>query len=327
MSVSHLTLRQLRAVAAIYATGRISTAAERLNVTQSAVSVLLGQAETALGARLFDRTTRSLTPTQTAEQVIGVIERVLGDLETIGAMVTDLRALERGSVRITATPATGMALLPETVRRFRAEYPRITLTLNDCAPNQFTAIIREQKVDFGLGMLPADLGEFDWRLMHDDPLYLVCSATSRWAGRATVRWQELDGVPLIVSRRDYGARSLVEDTMQTLDFRPNVVNEIGFLYSAVWMVACGMGVSIFPWGLARTIRDPEVATIPLVDPVVTRPIGVVTLRGRTLPPSSARFVEMLAQHLANDLPDPPGTRIRADMPQAVAAIRAPFAAG
>ncbi len=302
MSVSHLTLRQLRAIAAVYSAGSISAAAERLSVTQSAASMLLIQAEAALGTRLFDRTTRSLSPTQAAEQMIGIVDRILGDLDALDQVTSDLEGLNRGQVRLTATPATGMALLPETVRRYRALYPGITLVLNDCAPNQFFSFIREQKVDFGLGTPPADRTEFDWRHVHDDPLCVVCYRGHPWAERSHVGWRELDGVPLIVSRRDYGARILIEETMQSLRLKPRIAAEIGFLYSAVWMVACDIGVSIFPNSLARTIRDPGVISIPLVEPVVTRPMGVVTLRGRTLPPSAEHFVKMLISDLV--LADP-----------------------
>jgi len=305
-AIGHLTLRQLRVVSAIYATRRISAAAERLNLTQSAASVLLAQAEAALGARLFDRTTRSVAPTRAVEQVIGIIDRVLGDIDAMGAAMSDLKGLEHGQIRIAATPATGMALLPATVRRFRAAHPRVALVLDDCAPDQFFSIIREEKADFGLGTVPVDSTDFDWTVLHDDPLVLVCPVDHPLAARPEVPWTALDGVPLIISRRDYGVRDLVERSLQAAGGRVVIANEIGFLYSAVWMASCGMGVCVFPQHLAQAVRDPGLTRRPLVGPRVTRPAAVVTRRGRSLSPAATRFVEMLAADLAADLAPAPG---------------------
>lgn len=298
MTISHLTLRQLRAVHAIYTTGRISAAAQRLNVSQSAVSVLLAQAEAAMDTRLFDRTTRSLSPTQAAEQMIGIVERILGDLDALDHAVRELKVLERGTVRIGATPATGIALLPSVVRRYKAAYPNITIVMNDCAPDQFFSIIETEKVDFGLGMPPPDRMRFDWSLVHNDPLHVVLHADHPLAQQGTVRWAQLDMQPLIASRRDYGVREQVEATLKSVGAQANIVNEIGFLYSAEWMAACNMGLCVFPLRLAQATHTPQVVYRPLVDPVVSRPVSIVTRRGRSMSPPAARFVELLIAELA-----------------------------
>lgn len=297
MPLPPLTLRQLQAIRAIYETGQISAAAERLAVSQSAASVLLGQAEAALGARLFDRTTRRVVPTQAVEQIIGIVTRILGDVSSIGSVVTDLKELERGVVRIAATPATGIALLPDSVRRFMALHPRIQLVMNDCAPDQFLTLVREEKVDMGIGIPPADRTEFDWRVLHHDPISLVCHRDHPLAGKEQVTWADLDGKPLIMSRRNYGVRDLVEDTIRAAGGTPNVASEIGFLYSAEWMVACGIGLAAFPSRLAAAITHPELRVRPIHAPVASRTLAIVTRRGRSLSPPAQRFAEVLVSEL------------------------------
>jgi DNA-binding transcriptional LysR family regulator len=295
MSVAHLTLKQLRAIQAVYAGGTISAAAVTLNVTQSAVSVLLRQAEAALGTPLFDRTTRSLVPTTAAEYAIGIVERILGDISALGTSVHEIRSLQRGQVRLATTPATGAALLPATVRRFRADYPGISLAIDDCAPNQFFSLIAQEKVEFGLGTPPENTAEFDWQVLENDRLCLVVPQGHAFSGRDTVEWRDLDGHDLILSRRDYGIRALVVGTMLRVGVQPRVAHEIGFFASAAWMTNSGLGLSILPGHLAAAM--PGVALIPLVDPVVARPTAIVTRRGRLLSPSCRRFVEMLTEDL------------------------------
>ncbi len=296
MSVAHLTLKQLRAVQAVYASRRISTAAEALNVTQSAVSVLIRQAEAALGSQLFERTTRSLVPTVEAEHAIGIIDRVLGELQTLDTTLSELHRLDRGRVHLVATPATGAALLPETVRRYRDAYPGVSLVIDDCAPNQFFPLIAEEKAEFGIGTVPETGAEFDWQVIEEDALGLVVPDGHAWERRESVAWRELADVPLIVSRRDYGIRSRIAATFAQLSIRPQITHEIGFFVSATWMTQSGLGLAILPRKLASAL--PGVRLVPLVDPVVTRPTAIVTRRGRVLSSAAARFVEMLRTVMA-----------------------------
>lgn len=298
MSVSSLTLKQLRAIQQVYRTGQISAAAEALNITQSAASVLVRQAETVLGATLFDRTTRSLSPSDAAESVIGLVDRILGDLSTVEETIRGLRDLERGRIRLTATPATGLTLLPDTVRRYRESYPAVSLILDDCAPDQFYSNIIEQRADFGIGTEPEDKSALDWVSLNHDPLCIICASDHPFADRDSVGWRELENEPLILSRRDYGVRGMVETTLVKLGIRPRVVAEVGFLGSAAWMSACNIGLAVLPSRLAHAQPAPGIRRIRLVDPVITRAAGLVTRRRHTLSHSAERFVDMLAEDLS-----------------------------
>lgn len=294
MAVEHLTFKQLRAVVAVYKTRQISAAAGQLNVTQSAVSVLIRQCEEALGIQLFDRTTRSVIPTRAGENAYGVAERILSDIDMLAHTMSDLRDLRRGTVRVAATPATGLAMLPRTVQRFRADFPGITLVLDDCAPNQFLSDIREERVEFGVGVPPQpDDPEFDSRVVLEDQLMLVARTDHPLAARETVRWHDLENQPLIVSRRDYGVRDLVETSLLRLGVKAQIGAEIGFLSSASWLAACGLGLCVLPRQLAEMHVSDELVVRPIVDPVVTRAIGVVTKKRRTLSPACEIFVDYL----------------------------------
>ena len=304
MIVTSLTLKQLRAVSEVFRTGGFSAAAGDLHITQSAVSVLIRQAEETLGVRLFDRTTRSLTPTQAAENVVGLIDRMLADLDAIQETARGFRDLERGTVRLTATPATGMTLLPVTVRRFRQAHPNVTLAIRDCAPNRFFVDIAEQRADFGIGTRPSDAALFDWHPLVEDPLCLICSVRHPFARRSEVRWTDLADEPLILSHRDYGVRDAVERTMQAHGLTPRVQAEIGFLGSAAWMSGCDMGMAILPRRLAAAQPTEDCLSIPLVDPVVTRAAGIVSRRGHAFSPAATRFLGMLEE----DLTGPDGGR-------------------
>ena len=144
-------LRQLRAFRAVYQLRKLSAAAEQLALTQSAVSVLIRQLEDGLGTRLFDRTTRTLRPTAAATEALAVVERILRDVDALGAGLRELGTLRRGRVSVAVTPTLGEILLPRVLQRFGKQHPGIQVVIDDCSPDQFVARVVGEQVDLGLG--------------------------------------------------------------------------------------------------------------------------------------------------------------------------------
>jgi DNA-binding transcriptional LysR family regulator len=292
---SHFTpsVRQLRAFRAVYQLRKVSAAAEQLSLTQSAVSVLIRQLEEGLETRLFDRTTRSLSPTSAAQEAIVVAERILRDVESLGAGLTDLSELRRGRVSLAVTPTLGEILLPRVVKRFRAKHPHIQVVIDDCSPDQFVSRVVGEHVDLGLGTPERAAAGVDTQRLLVDHLALVCRKDHPLARRRVVRWADLDGHPLITVRPGYGIRPLIDGAAAQAGVQLQVVNEVTFLSTALWMVQCGLGAAVMPSAYARPSARESLVVRKLNKPVVSRDIAVVTKRGRSLSPAAAALVVAL----------------------------------
>jgi len=292
------TIRQLRAFKAVYQLRKLSAAAEQLSVTQSAVSVLIRQLEEGLGARLFDRTTRSLQPTQASEDAIVVANRILRDVDSLGSSFMDLSERKRGRVCIAVTPTLAGMMLPEVVRVFSAHYPHIQVLIDDCAPDQFVSRVVGEHVDFGIGTPERSGGEIQQRTLMRDTLSLVCTADHPLANRRRVRWADLAGHPLITARPGYGMRQLVEASAARAGVVLDVVNEVSFLSTALWMTAGGHTAALVPAAYAQCADHPELRIKPLTAPVVSRDVFVVTKKGRSLSSACEGFIELMREELA-----------------------------
>ncbi len=301
------TLRQLRAFVAVYQLGKLSAAAEQLFVTQSAISVLIRQMEQGLGARLFDRTTRSLQPTQAAKEALVVAERILRDVESMGSSFRDLSGLRRGRVCVAVTPTLAAFVMPPVIRRFAALYPDIRVVVDDCAPDQFMSRVIGEHVDFGIGTPEKMLADADTRMLVPDQLALVCRPDHVLAKKKTVRWADLAGHPVITVRPGYGIRPMIDATAAGAGVSLNVVNEVSFLSTALWMTASGMGASIMPSAFATHGAEPGMVIRTLTQPRVSRDISVVTKRGRSLSVAAQGFVEVMVAVLGKK----PGARAQA----------------
>lgn len=287
------SMRQLRAFAAVYHLRKVSAAAEQLSVTQSAVSLSLRQLEEGLGARLFERTTRTLAPTQAAHEAIVLAERILRDAEALGAGTLELSQLRRGRVSLAITPTLGELLLPEALRRFRQQHPGVHVDVNDCAPEQFVARVVGEQVDFGIGVPEQAGADVDTDTLVRDHLALVCPAGHALATRQRLRWADLKDHPVITVRPGYGVRPLIDASAARAGVRLSVVNEVTFLSTALWMVRAGMGVAIMPAAYAGAVRPQELAVRALGSPRVSRDICIVRKRGRGLSVAAKALVEAL----------------------------------
>lgn len=292
------TLRQLRAFRAVYQLRKLSAAAEQLSITQSAVSVLLRQLEEGLGTRLFDRTTRSLRPTHAATEAVVVAERILRDVDSLGAGLRDLSALRRGRVSLAVTPTLGEILLPPVVRRFARLHPEIRVVIDDCSPEQFVSRVVGEHVDLGLGTPERAAADVDTAKLLGDTLALVCRKDHPLAGRRRVRWADLVGHPVITVRPGYGIRPLIDGAAAQAGVLLDVANEVSFLSTALWMVECGLGAAVMPTAYARRSGHGGLVVRKLHQPVVSRDISLVTKRGRSLSPAAQAFVAALRAELA-----------------------------
>ncbi len=295
----HPTLRQLRAFAAVYQLRKLSAAAQQLSITQSAVSVLIRQMEDGLGTRLFDRTTRSLQVTRAAEEAIVVTQRILRDLDSLGTGLRDLTELRRGRVSLAVTPTLGEIVLPGPLRLFARQHPEIHVAVDDCAPDQFVARIVSGHVDFGIGSPEQSAGDVDTRALRRDHLAVVVARGHPLAGQRRLRWAQLAGHAVITVRPGYGIRPLIDATASRAGVSLNVVNEVAFLATALWMADCGLGAAIMPSAYTARGAHPGRVVLPLSAPRVSRDVALVTLRGRSLSPAAQRLAQVLESALKN----------------------------
>lgn len=285
------SLRQLLVFRSVYQLRKISAAAEQLSLTQSAVSMILKQMEEGFGTRLFERTTRSLRPTPAADEAVAAIERILRDVEFLGAGLRELSELRRGTVSIAVTPTLGEIVLPAAVERFRLAHPGIRVVVDDCSPDQFVSRITGEQVDFGIGTPEEAAADVNTTSLISDHLALVCRKDHPLASKSSLRWADLQGHPVITVRPGYGIRPLIDRSAAAAGIRLDVATEVSYLSTALWMVEAGQGVAIMPSAYARDSKVRKLVVHRLTRPLVSRDISIVTKRGRTLSAAARAFVE------------------------------------
>ncbi len=144
-----MNLNHLRIFQAVAASGGVGTAAERLGLSQSAVSRQLGQFENALGQQLLDRLPRGVRLTEAGRSLQGFANLLVSTEEQADATVRDLKLGVRGRIRIGASRTVGAYLLPETLARFAAIRPAVEISLDVESTASIESKLLDNAIDIG----------------------------------------------------------------------------------------------------------------------------------------------------------------------------------
>ncbi len=287
------SVRQLRAFVAIHEAGSLSAAAERLALTQPAVTLLLRELEAKLGVRLFDRTTRALQPTEAAAEAHAYAVRVLGELQDMTQSLSGLASGQRGRLRIAATSTLAQTLLPPVIRELADRWPGVRVELDDCSPGEFVERIASGQVTFGVGTLETPMPHIAERVFYADTLVAVGLTGTVFTSRRPIRWKQLAAYPLLVVKPGYGVRASIDRAAQGAGVTLDIAYEVALLSTALAMAAAGLGVAVVPASVLVHTPYTTLTARRLVEPVVTRNTAVLHERGRTLPAAASAFIELL----------------------------------
>lgn len=289
------SLRQLEAFVRVYHLGSVTRAADRMHITQSAVSVLIRQLEANFRTKLFDRTTRALYPTEAAKEVLITAERVLRDLENLDKSVRGLADKSRGRVSVAVSAGVASAVLPAIMKSFIAKHPGVEVAIYDVGPDQLTGKILSEEAEFGIGTDDARSPELELETLVSDRLSVICIKDKIMAAYKQIAWSEIGDMATITVRKGLGIRTLIDDTLATRKqvFKPTF--EVSLLTTALSMTAHGLGVSILPAHLVPHMRYQSLMAIPLVSPVVRRDLSLIRRAGRSLSPAASSFIDVARQ--------------------------------
>lgn len=291
----NVTLKQIHAFVAVAQAGRFTRAAERLHVTQSALSVLIREFERSLGLRLFDRTTRTVRLTEAGQEFYPLAEKILADLEHAIANSLDLVARKRGRVVVAATPLIAAALLPPLIARFRDRFPEISVIARDSSAIHIESMVRNGEVDYGIGWFERPERELLVEPFLIDTLMVACPCEHPLAHKKRVTWRDLAETRLITGVPESPTGQLIQRQLADLGIAVKPAFEVAFITTALGLVNARLGLAIVPSYGHETIRMRDVAFRKLTSPVTQREISILARRDRWMTPAAESFKDCLTE--------------------------------
>jgi DNA-binding transcriptional LysR family regulator len=290
----NLSLRQLRAFAAVAETGSFTAAAASLHLTQSALSVLVRELEREMGVKLFDRHTRRVLLSEAGRAFQPSVQRLLADLAGAVADVTDLRDKKKGVLRLAAPQLMACTLMPRVIAAYRARYPDIDVRLADTLPEHLLDGVRSGDAELAVGQdVPVDAAVAR-RTLFRDRHWLICPPDHVFARRRKVRWSELGPYTFIAPTRDFRQRVLPELAPDARGFMLRAgTQEVSYMTTALGMVASGLGLTVCPTYSTSLVHAHGLRMVRMEAPDFHREVCVYAAARRSLSPAAQGFVELL----------------------------------
>lgn len=286
-----IKIEMLRCFCMVVQQGNLNEAANQLGRTPSAVSMMLKQFEEHVGAPLFETARKSrLTPL--GKMVYGEAQREIEHFGRTVAAIDGLARAEDGQVRLAVTPSVAAAVLPQVIRRFRRDRPRVRIDMRDMDSAAVQRELQAERADIGLASIAAGPG-FERKLLFSDPFGVVCASDDPLAARGdAVGWSDLADRDFIAN----GLCRLIEDA----DFTPIIEGALMSVPSTASLLALvrnGVGVTLLP-RRAVPEDDDRLVFLSLANIQAQRHLYLVTQPRRLLSPAALAFLAVLQAETA-----------------------------
>jgi DNA-binding transcriptional LysR family regulator len=287
-----MTLTQLEIFSLVAELRGFTLAANRLGISQSAVSHALKSLEQELGVELLRRHQSQVELSDIGEQLLLRARAMLGLANTLRQEAADARGMRTGTLRIGSFgPTSSIKLLPDILRRFREKHPGIEVHIDEGPDRQVIQWLEERRIDIGFVVLPEE--RFDTFALIDDQMVALLPAHHPLAARSELSLKELCNDPFVLT--EAGSSELVSRLFNAARLQPNIRYRCSQLLSTLDTVSRGDAITVVAQGSLPEQENGGYVQIPL-SPKVTRQVGVAVLDQRQASPATLAFIE-LATHM------------------------------
>ncbi|MHB0707197.1 LysR family transcriptional regulator [Roseomonas mucosa] len=292
----NLNLQQLSAFLQLARTGSFSEAARQLGVSQPALSRMVQQMEETVGARLFDRTTRSVALTPTGQDLCPIAERLVAEFDSSFSELGRFIEGRRGRVAVAALPSVAAVLLPPAIAQYRQGRADVEVAVLDGLSGSVLDAVTEGRADIGLTIRPSPRTTLSYRPLVSDEFGLVCRPDDALAGDGSpLPWSAFEGRPFVAMAPESSVRQMTDAAFLQAGLAIPPLYGCAFLGTTGHLVASGLGITALPRLTMPLLGRLDLVWRRLEHPVMRRQIGVVTQSRRSLAPAALAFLAVLEQ--------------------------------
>jgi DNA-binding transcriptional LysR family regulator len=286
-------IKQLRAFCDTAQTGSMSQTAEKMDLSQPSISLLIQALEKDLGKKLFERRGPRIRLTPEGRNLLELALPLIEGLEALPAAFEErINHRIAGEIHIAAGESTILYLLPGPLQRFHEAHPHVRVRLSNVTGQEGLARLRAGEVDFAVGSMlkvPDDIHYAP--LVSYDPV-LICPPGHPLTEKSRVNLNDISPYGLILPPRNLTTWQIVDLVFNQHHVDYQVTLEAGGWEVIKKYVQHGLGVSIVT-SICLDGND-DLVSIPLAEYFPKRTYGLVLRRGRFLSPAARRFIEIMA---------------------------------
>ena len=244
---------------------------------------------------MFERTTRKVTLTYAGKALLPHARALLDYMDNAILSVQELAAHQKGVIKLSCIPTATFYFLPLVLEKFNSLYPNIRVHIHEQATMDSLDSLMSGETDFGINMNRVTHPQISFTPLVDEPYILVCRRDHPLATKKLVEWNELASHRLIGIRRTSGNRILIEQEIAQTAGTLEWCYEVRHYSTAIGLVEAGLGIAALPCMAMSHHQHESLVSIPLVEPVIRRSIGLIRRNDVPLSPIAERLVNLFLE--------------------------------
>ena len=291
--------RQMQYAVLLAETGSFSQLAEKMKLSQPALSKQILALEKELDVQLFDRSRTPVVPTAAGAHFVREAQELLHREDQLMRSMAQFRSGEKGQLTIGSTPFRSAYLLPPVVQKVREKFPGIHIKLVEEGSDLLRKDTAEGKFDLSVVNLPVDEAVLNTYPIEPDQLVLVIPDTllSRFphlSGKSHVDFRDCGELPFAVVSAQQEMRILFDKICAQSDLQPNIAAEVVGLTTAWEIVCTGAAATVLPLQFVRqVIGSRPITVLRLLQQTSLRQPAIAIRRDQYLSPAALYAIEVL----------------------------------
>ncbi|MCY8039807.1 LysR family transcriptional regulator [Bacillus paralicheniformis] len=269
--------------------GSFTKAAQSLDYTQSGISRMINDLETEWGVSLFERGRAGINLTSDGLKLLPQLKRICNEHEILMTQIEELHDIKTGMIRIGTFSSVATHWLPNMIRIFKKDYPKIDFELLLGDYTEIESWILNGRVDFGFVRLPSK-PDLDTIFVEQDRLLVVMPLNHPLANCEKFPIDNLLNSPFMLLEK--GAKAEISEIFEMHQISPQVNFTTWDDYAIMSMVENGLGISILPELILK--RIPHKIIAKELEIPAFRNIGIATRDQKSLSLASKEFLEYLS---------------------------------
>jgi DNA-binding transcriptional LysR family regulator len=281
--------QNLKAFITVAEMGSFSEAADRLYLTQSAISKRIALLEQQIGKRLFDRIARQVSLTEAGNELLPRARRILQEYENALQAINDLSGEASGTLRLAISHHLGLHRLPPILKQFAQQYPNVTLDIEFMDSEKAYEQVLHGDSEVAVITLAREAHQkINSKVIWNDPLRFICAQDHPLAQIKQPELKDLADYPIILPGINTYTGQIIQNLFQKEGIPLKAPMSTNYLETISTMVEIGLGWSVLPETLVRDLH-----VMPFEQISIERELGYIHHTKRSLSNAAVAFLSLL----------------------------------
>jgi len=287
-----MTLNELRYIVAVSQERNFRRAAERVYISQPALSLAVQKLEEELGVQIFERSRTAVSVTPTGELIVAQAQRALEEVAQIKEIASQGKDQLVGTLRVGAIYTVGPYLLPELIPVLKRKAPHMPLEMEENLTANLEALLANGRLDVIIIALPFAGPGIVTLPLYDEDFSVVVPLDHPWAKKKQIKTADLAREKVLLLSSGHCFSNQVREACSELNSAAGEIQQGNSLETIRNMVASGLGITVLPvTANSEKYRSQLTREIPFASPVPARRIALAWRKGF----ARKQAIEVLAQ--------------------------------